>query len=156
MKAVIQRVTSAKVEVEGQITGQSGNGFLILLGVCENDTEKECKLLSDKIAKMRIFCDENDKMNLSLLDFKDSDEPYSVLVVSQFTLCANVRHGNRPDFFGAAKPDKAVPLYEQFMKNLSCDHGLRVEHGIFGADMKVSLLNDGPVTIIVDTDDLKK
>ena len=86
MKAVIQRVTSAKVEVEGQITGQIGNGFLILLGVCENDTEKECKLLSDKIAKMRIFCDENDKMNLSLLDFKDSDEPYSVLVVSQFTL----------------------------------------------------------------------
>ena len=156
MKAVIQRVTSAKVEVEGQITGQIGNGFLILLGVCENDTEKECKLLSDKIAKMRIFCDENDKMNLSLLDFKDSDEPYSVLVVSQFTLCANVRHGNRPDFFGAAKPDKAVPLYEQFMKKLSCDHGLRVEHGIFGADMKVSLLNDGPVTIIVDTDDLKK
>ncbi|MBE6572196.1 MAG: D-tyrosyl-tRNA(Tyr) deacylase [Ruminococcaceae bacterium] len=156
MKAVIQRVTSAKVEAEGQITGQIRNGFLILLGVCENDTEKECKLLSDKIAKMRIFCDENDKMNLSLLDFKDSDEPYCVLVVSQFTLCANVRHGNRPDFFGAAKPDKAVPLYEQFMKNLSDDYGLRVEHGIFGADMKVSLLNDGPVTIIVDTDDLKK
>lgn len=156
MKAVIQRVTSASVEIDGKISGSIKNGFLILLGVCQDDTEKECKLLSDKIAKMRVFTDENDKMNLSLLDFQNTDEPYGVLVVSQFTLCANVRHGNRPDFFGAAKPDKAIPLYEQFMKNLSDDYGLHVEHGVFGADMKVSLLNDGPVTIIVDTDDLKK
>ena len=156
MKAVIQRVTSAKVDIEGTTVGSIKNGFLILLGVCEGDTEKECKLLSDKIAKMRIFCDENDKMNLSLLDFLNNDEPYGVLVVSQFTLCANVRHGNRPDFFGAAKPKDAIPLYEQFMKNLSEDYGIPVQHGQFGADMKVSLLNDGPVTIIVDTNDLKK
>ena len=156
MKAVIQRVTSACVEIEGKVTGSIGNGFLILLGVCPEDTEKECKMLSDKIAKMRIFSDENDKMNLSLLDFKETENPYKVLVVSQFTLCANVRHGNRPDFFGAAKPAVAIPLYEQFMKNLTDDYGIEVQHGEFGADMKVSLLNDGPVTIIVDTDDLKK
>ena len=156
MKAVIQRVTSASVEIEGKLVASIENGFLILLGVCQGDTEKECKILSDKIAKMRIFTDENDKMNLSLLDFCNSENPYKVLVVSQFTLCANVRHGNRPDFFGAAKPDVAIPLYEQFMKNLTDDYGLSVEHGEFGADMKVRLLNDGPVTIIVDTDDLKK
>lgn len=156
MRAVIQRVTRASVEIEGKLVASIDNGFLILLGVCQDDTEKECKILSDKIAKMRIFTDENDKMNLSLLDFKEKEQPYKVLVVSQFTLCANVRHGNRPDFFGAAKPDVAIPLYEQFMKNLTDDYGLEVQHGEFGADMKVSLLNDGPVTIIVDTDDLKK
>ena len=156
MKAVVQRVTSASVAVDGKIIGEISNGFLVLLGVCEGDTSAECKMLSDKIAKMRIFSDENDKMNLSLLDFKDKENPYGVLVISQFTLCANTRHGNRPDFFGAAKPAVAIPLYEEFMENLKKDHGLHVECGEFGADMKVSLLNDGPVTIIIDTDELKK
>ncbi len=156
MKAVIQRVTHAEVSVDGNVIGKIGNGFLILLGVCMGDTEAECKILSDKIAKLRIFTDENDKMNRSLLDFKDCENPYGALVVSQFTLCANARHGNRPDFLAAAKPDTAIPLYEKFMENLKNDHGIHVEHGEFGADMKVSLLNDGPVTIILDTDELKK
>lgn len=156
MKAVIQRVTSASVDVDGKTIGKISNGFLVLLGVCEGDTEAECKILSDKIAKMRIFSDENDKMNLSLLDFKDREQPYGVLVISQFTLCANTRHGNRPDFFGAAKPSCAIPLYEKFMSNLREDYGLHIECGEFGADMKVSLLNDGPVTIVLDTDELKK
>ena len=156
MKAVIQRVTSAEVKVDGEILGSIKNGFLILLGVVEGDTETEAKLLSDKIAKMRIFSDENDKMNLSLLDFQNNDEPHKVLVISQFTLCANTRKGNRPDFFGAAKPAIAEPLYHRFMNNLREDYGLIVEEGEFGADMKVSLTNDGPVTIIIDTDDLKK
>ncbi len=156
MKAVIQRVTSAQVKVDGKILGSINDGFLILLGVVEGDTETEAKLLSDKIAKMRIFSDENDKMNLSLLDFQNNEEPHKVLVISQFTLCANTKKGNRPDFFGAAKPCVAEPLYHRFMNNLREDFGLSVEEGEFGADMKVSLTNDGPVTIIIDTDDLKK
>lgn len=156
MKAVIQRVTSASVEVDGKIIGSINNGFLILLGVVEGDTENEAKTLSDKIAKMRIFTDENDKMNLSLLDLQNGIEPYSVLVISQFTLCANTRRGNRPDFMGAAKPFVADPLYHRFMDNLREDYGLHVEEGEFGADMKVSLVNDGPVTIIIDTEELKK
>ncbi|MBR5553823.1 MAG: D-tyrosyl-tRNA(Tyr) deacylase [Clostridia bacterium] len=156
MKAVIQCVTDAQVAVDGNVIGKINCGFMILLGVCDTDTEQECKLLSDKIAKLRVFTDENDKMNLSLLDFQNTDEPYSVLVISQFTLCANTRRGNRPDFFGAARPEKAIELYELFMKNLENDYGIHVEHGEFGADMKVSLLNDGPVTIILDTDDWKK
>ena len=156
MKAVIQRVTTAKVEIDGKVAGSIKNGLLIFLGVAEGDTSKECKMLSDKIAKMRIFYDENEKMNLSLLDFKNCEEPYCALVISQFTLCANTRHGNRPDFFGAAKPAVAKPLYEEFMENLKKDYDIHVECGEFGADMKVSLLNDGPVTIVVDTDELKK
>ena len=156
MKAVIQRETTAEVVVDGKIWGSINNGFLILLGVVEGDTETEANLLSDKIAKMRIFSDENDKMNLSLLDFQNCEEPYKVLVISQFTLCSNTRKGNRPDFFGAAKPCVAEPLYHRFMNNLREDFGLCVEEGEFGADMKVSLTNDGPVTIIIDTDDLKR
>lgn len=156
MKAVIQRVTSAKVEVDGKTIGSIKSGFMILLGVVGGDTEAEAKLLSDKIAKMRVFSDENDKMNKSLLDFQDVDEPYSVLVISQFTLCANTKRGNRPDFMSAAKPPVADPLYHRFMDNLREDYKLRVEEGEFGADMKVTLTNDGPVTIIVDTDELKK
>ena len=156
MKAVIQRVTFAEVKVDGKVLGSINNGFLILLGVVDGDTEKEAKILSDKIAKMRIFTDENDKMNLSLLDLQSGEDPYSVLVISQFTLCANTKRGNRPDFMNAAKPPVAEPLYHRFMNNLREDHGLRVEEGEFGADMKVTLTNDGPVTIIVDTDELKK
>lgn len=156
MKAVIQRVTHASVTVDGTICGAIDNGFLVLLGVCPEDDRAIAEKLADKIAKMRIFCDENDKMNRSLLDFKDSTDPYAMLVVSQFTLCADTRRGNRPDFFGAAKPDKAEPLYEYFSDYVRKTYGLRVENGVFGADMKVELLNDGPVTIVIDTDDWKK
>lgn len=155
MKAVIQRVTSASVTVDGSVCGKIGNGFLVLLGVCPDDDEKAAQKLAEKIARLRVFCDENGKMNRSLLDHQNIPEPYGVLVVSQFTLCADTRRGNRPDFFGAAKPALAEPLYEYFSKYLRETFSLPVENGIFGADMKVSLLNDGPVTILMDTDEWK-
>lgn len=151
MKAVIQRVTNAKVTVDGEITGEIGQGFLVLLGVTEDDTEKEMKLLAKKVAEIRIFTDENDKMNLSL-DKVDGE----VLVVSQFTLCADLSHGRRPSFIKSAKPDKANKLYEQFCDELRTLGVRKVATGIFGADMKVELLNDGPVTIVMNTDEWKK
>ena len=150
MKAVIQRVSSASVEVEGQIVGSCQRGYLILLGVADGDTELDAELLCKKIAALRIFRDENDKMNLSIRDIDGE-----ALVISQFTLLANYRHGNRPDFLGSAKPDEANRLYEYF-KGLLARELRRVECGIFGADMKVSLTNDGPVTICMDSEVLKK
>ena len=150
MKAVIQRVSSASVEVEGQIVGSCQKGYLILLGVAEGDTELDAELLCKKIAALRIFRDENDKMNLSIRDIDGE-----ALVISQFTLLANYRHGNRPDFLESAKPDEAKRLYEYF-KGLLARELRRVECGIFGADMKVSLTNDGPVTICMDSEVLKK
>lgn len=150
MKAVIQRVSSASVEVDGQIVGSCKRGYLILLGVAEGDTEVDAELLCKKIAALRIFRDENDKMNLSIRDINGE-----ALVISQFTLLANYRHGNRPDFLASAKPDEANRLYEYFKDLLSCEL-CRVECGIFGADMKVSLTNDGPVTICMDSEVLKK
>lgn len=155
MKAVIQRVKKASVTVDGTVCGEIADGFLVLLGVCPDDTEKEAQKLADKIARLRVFCDENGKMNRSLLDFQNEPKPYGVLVVSQFTLCANTKHGNRPDFFGAANPSIAEPLYEYFSDYLRKAHSLSVENGIFGADMSVALINDGPVTILMDTDDWK-
>lgn len=150
MKAILQRVTFAEVKVEGDTVGKIDNGFLILLGVAEGDTEKEADALSAKVATLRVFTDENDKMNLSLADIDGE-----VLVISNFTLYADCSHGRRPNFMKAAKPDIAEPLYEYFCKKM-VDNGVRkVEKGIFGADMKVSLLNDGPVTIDIDTRDLK-
>jgi D-tyrosyl-tRNA(Tyr) deacylase len=148
MKAVIQRVTNARVTVDGEITGQIGTGFLVLLGVMQEDTEKEMALLAKKISEIRIFTDENDKMNLSL-----SQVDGEVLVVSQFTLCADIAKGRRPSFIPSAPAEKANRLYEAF-----CDELLRlgvrkVEKGVFGADMNVELLNDGPVTIIMNTDE---
>ncbi len=151
MKAVIQRVTKAKVTVEDKVTGEIGLGFLVLLGVTEDDTEKEMKLLAKKVSEIRIFTDENDKMNLSL-DKVDGE----VLVVSQFTLCADLSHGRRPSFIKSAKPDMANELYEKFCEELRSLGVRKVETGIFGADMKVELLNDGPVTIIMNTDEWKK
>lgn len=151
MKAVIQRVTNAKVTVDGKIIGEIGLGFLVLLGVTEDDTEKEMKLLAKKVSEIRIFTDENDKMNLSL-DKVDGE----VLVVSQFTLCADLSHGRRPSFIKSAKPDIANDLYEKFCNELRALGVKKVETGIFGADMKVELLNDGPVTIIMNTDEWKK
>lgn len=151
MKAVIQRVLNAKVTVNEQITGEIGKGFLVLLGVMEDDTENEMKLLAKKVAQLRVFEDENEKMNLSL-----GDVGGSVLVVSQFTLCADVSHGRRPSFIRSARPEKAKKLYEQFVCELH-EWGVdNVQTGIFGADMAVELLNDGPVTIIMDTDEWKK
>ena len=150
MRAVIQRVSSASVTVDGQVVGNCGRGYLILLGVAQEDTEQDADLLCKKIAALRIFRDENDKMNLSIRDIDGE-----ALVISQFTLYANYRHGNRPDFLASAKPDEANRLYEYFKAILSREIR-RVECGIFGADMKVSLTNDGPVTICMDSEVLKK
>ena len=151
MKAVIQRVTSADVKVDGKTVGSIGKGFLVLLGVMEGDTEKEAALMASKIAKLRVFEDSEEKMNLSVTDVDGE-----ILSVSQFTLCADVKKGNRPSFTPSAKPDEANALYEKFNSFLLSEGVRKVETGIFGADMKVSLLNDGPVTIIFDTDIWKK
>ena len=149
MKAVIQRVRHASVEVDGKTVGSCGHGLMVLLGVADGDTWEEGSCLLQKILKLRIFEDENGKMNRSILDVGGE-----MLVISQFTLLANCRHGNRPDFFGAAKPAVANELYERFVSEaaLAVPH---VGHGEFGADMKVSLLNDGPVTIVLDTNELR-
>jgi len=145
MIAVIQRVSEAKVEVEGKTVGACGKGFLILLGVAEGDTERDGILLAEKIRKMRIFEDENGKMNRALADVDGE-----LLVISQFTLLANYAHGNRPDFLNAAKPAVAEPLYDGFCEYIRT-YVPKTEKGIFGADMKVSLVNDGPVTIVMDS-----
>lgn len=146
MKAVIQRVLNANVKVDGKIIGEIDNGFMILLGVEQEDTEKDAQILATKTAKLRIFSDKDDKMNLSLLDTN-----YDALVISQFTLCANCKKGNRPSFAHSAPLEIANKLYEYFMEQLKANGINKVEHGEFGADMKVSLVNDGPVTIIYDT-----
>ena len=151
MKAVIQRVRSASVTVEGERISEIGGGLLILLGVAEGDAERDAEVLADKIANLRIFSDSEGKMNLSLLTTGGA-----ALVVSQFTLCANCSHGRRPDFFGAAKPAVAEELYEYFCNRIKMCGVAEIGKGIFGADMQVELLNDGPVTIIIDSGDLKK
>ena len=149
MKAVIQRVSHASVVVDGETTGACGQGYLILLGVAEGDTEVDAELLCRKIVNLRIFTDEAGKMNRSIKDIDGE-----MLVISQFTLMANYRHGNRPDFLASAKPDEANRLYEYF-KALAAKEVRRVESGVFGAHMEVSLLNDGPVTIVMDSEVLK-
>ena len=145
MKAVIQRVQYASVEVDGKVVGSCKEGYLLLLGVAEGDTTVEADLLARKILDLRIFQDEAGKMNRSIKDIAGE-----VLLISQFTLLADYRRGNRPDFLASAKPDVAKPLYEYFGKKLEEGVG-HVGYGIFGADMKVSLLNDGPVTIVIDS-----
>ena len=144
MKVVIQRVKSASVTIDEKITATIENGMLILLGISVDDTEKSIAWLTKKIANLRIFEDENGKMNLSLKNVSGK-----ILLVSQFTLYANAQRGNRPDFLQAAKPDKAIPLYEKFIENLK-SYNIDVKTGTFGADMQVSLINDGPVTIILE------
>lgn len=144
MKIVLQRVNSASVKVDGEICGSIGKGYLVLLGVGHEDTEEDCRRLADKIINLRIFSDENDKINLSLTDVGGD-----LLVVSQFTLYADCRKGNRPNFIQAGKPDKAEELYDCFVEYCR-SKGKRVETGIFGADMKVSLENDGPFTVILE------
>ena len=151
MKAILQRVKFAKVEVGGETVGEIGQGFLVLLGVAKEDDKKEAEVLSNKIAGLRVFTDENDKLNLSLDDIGGE-----VLVISNFTLCADCSHGRRPSFIAAARPEQAEPLYEYFCQRLRDAGVKKVAQGIFGADMAVSLLNDGPVTIDINSKDLKR
>ena len=148
MKAILQRVTHAKVTIDGQVSGEIGTGFLVLLGVAPEDTQEEALYLARKIAGLRVFTDENDKMNLALADVGGR-----LLVVSQFTLYADCRKGNRPSFTGAGAPDHANRLYEYFMEQCK-KHVEKVAHGEFGADMKVDLLNDGPFTLMLDSKEL--
>lgn len=151
MKAVLQRVSSASVTVEGELVSQINQGFLILLGVETADDEKEATALAKKISGLRIFTDENDKMNLSLADVDGE-----VIVVSNFTLCADCKKGRRPNFENAARGEQANSLYEFFCETLENLGVKKVAKGIFGADMKVELLNDGPVTLIMDSQVLSK
>ena len=145
MRSVVQRVNSASVAVDERIIGKIGKGLLVLLGVCDDDTDADMKWLADKISGLRIFTDENDKMNLSLEDVSGE-----ILVVSQFTLYGDCKKGRRPNFTGAGKPDHAEKMYEEFVKYLKTKIET-VETGSFGADMKVNLENDGPVTLIIDS-----
>lgn len=146
MRAVIQRVTDASVTIEGKVKASIGAGYMVLLGVELTDAKEDAEWLASKIAQLRVMNDEHGKMNL---DIKQTDG--GVLVISQFTLHAAYKKGNRPSFIKAARPDVAIPLYEHFCDQLSLLLGKKVETGVFGADMKVSLTNDGPVTIVMDT-----
>jgi len=146
MKSVIQRVSKASVTIEGKVVSEIKNGLLILLGIEPADSEEDIEWLSKKIANLRIFNDENGVMNNSLIDKKGD-----AIIVSQFTLHANTKKGNRPSYINAAKPEIAIPLYEQFIANFEMQIGKKVGTGEFGADMKVELVNDGPVTIIIDS-----
>ena len=150
MRAVVQRVRNASVAVDNAVTGSIKHGLLVYLGVCDSDTEEICAKMASKIARMRIFRDSEEKMNLSV-----SDIGGDVLVVSQFTLYASMKKGNRPSFDGAGKPEWAEKLYENFMEQLRA-LDLHVEHGVFGAHMHVKYENDGPVTMIMDSDELFK
>ena len=150
MKFVIQRVNNASVEVEKRIVGKINQGFLVLIGITNSDTKEIADMLISKLLKLRIFEDENGKMNLSIKDVNGS-----LLLVSQFTLYASCKKGNRPDFLNAAKPDYANELYEYIIDRCK-NENIEVQTGIFGAEMKVSLLNDGPVTIILDSEELVK
>lgn len=150
MKVVIQRVSEASVLAEGNITGKIGSGLMILVGIEESDNESDIEYLTKKIVNLRMFEDSDGVMNISLLDTGGE-----ILLISQFTLHAQTRKGNRPSYIKAARPDTAIPLYEKFKKSLTKASGREVKSGIFGADMKVSLVNDGPVTIIIDTKEEK-
>ena len=146
MKAVVQRVSEASVLITGAINSQISKGILIFLGISDNDTSEDILWLSNKIANLRIFNDENEVMNKSLIDINGD-----VIVVSQFTLMASTKKGNRPSYINAAKPEIAIPLYKKFIAQIEADLNKKVGTGVFGADMKVELTNDGPVTIIIDS-----
>lgn len=145
MRAVVQRVSRAEVKVDGKVTGSIEKGLLVFVGVAPDDTEKDMEYIADKVVNLRIFEDENEKMNLSLEDVGGS-----LLIVSQFTLFGDCRKGRRPNFTGSCEPVKAEKMYEEMIKYLK-EKGINTEHGIFGADMKVDLLNDGPVTLLLDS-----
>lgn len=146
MRAVIQRVTAANCEVEGIVTGAIDTGFVVLLGIEDTDNIEDLEWLASKIVNIRVFSDENGLMNKALPDVEGN-----ILLISQFTLFASTKKGNRPGFTKAARPDKAIPLYEAMNKQLSVLLGKPVQTGVFGADMKIALVNDGPVTITIDT-----
>ena len=146
MRVVIQRVGEAEVKVDGETIGKIGSGLLVLAGFEANDNQKDLEWMSGKICKLRIFNDENGVMNISV-----KDAGGDILLVSQFTLHADAQKGNRPSYIKAARPEIAIPLYEQFIKQLEFDLGKSIQTGRFGADMKVSLMNDGPVTILLDS-----
>ncbi len=145
MKSVIQRVSEANVKVDGKIAGEIGKGLMLLVGIDENDEKADAEWLVQKVLNLRVFGDEDGKLNLSVKDISGE-----ILCISQFTLIADYKKGNRPSFIKAAKPDKAVPLFDYFKEELA-KSGLKTASGIFGADMKVSLINDGPVTIVMDS-----
>lgn len=148
MRAVIQRVSEASCKVDGKITGEINIGLLVLLGIESEDNSSDVHWLAQKIINMRIFNDENDLMNKSLLDVEGD-----ILLISQFTLMANTKKGNRPSFIRASKPDQAIVLYEEMISSLENLLGKKIKTGIFGADMKINLINDGPVTIMMNTQD---
>jgi D-aminoacyl-tRNA deacylase len=147
MKAVVQRVLESSVVVSNQTVGKIGKGYTVLLGVVKGDTENEAEVLAGKVARLRIFCDDNEKMNLSLIDIVGS-----ALVISQFTLCADIKKGNRPSFTESAEPEEAKRLYEYFVCKLKEFGVADVQTGIFAAKMRLEIVNDGPVTIVLDTD----
>ena len=149
MRAIVQRVKKSELYIDNQMFSKIERGFLVLLGVTETDTDEDLKALADKILKLRVFEDENGKMNLSL-----SDIGGELQIVSQFTLYADCHHGNRPSFINAARPDFANPMYEKFVKYCK-ETGINVETGVFGADMKINLINDGPVTIALEAENGK-
>ena len=146
MRAIIQRVNSASCSIEGKISGKIDKGFMILLGIEDSDTDEDLIWLAQKISNMRIFSDENGLMNKALADVQGN-----ILLISQFTLFASTKKGNRPGFTRSARPDLAIPLYEKMIRELSQLTGTKIQTGVFGADMQISLVNDGPVTIIMDT-----
>lgn len=150
MRVVVQRCSRAEVRIDGNSVGKIGQGFMLLVGITETDTTTEADLLAKKIAQLRVFEDEAGKMNLAIRDVGGA-----ILSISQFTLYADCRKGNRPSFIRAARPEQASPLYDYFNETLRTTYGLTVETGRFGADMKVDFINDGPVTILLDTDELK-
>lgn len=149
MRIVVQRCSRAEVRIDNQVVGKIGRGFLLLVGITDGDTSKEADLLAKKVAQMRVFEDAEGKMNLSLADVDGA-----ILSISQFTLYADCRKGNRPSFIRAARPETAEPLYDYFNRQLRETYGLQVETGRFGADMKVDFINDGPVTILLDSSEL--
>ncbi len=148
MRVIVQRTTHATVSIEGKIVGQIEQGFMLLVGITHTDTKTEADYIAKKVAQLRVFEDAEGKMNLCLKDIGGA-----ILSISQFTLYADTRHGNRPSFIQAAHPEQAAPLYDYFNEQLRTTYGLHVETGHFGADMKVDFINDGPVTIIIDSAD---
>ena len=150
MRVVVQRCLRAEVRIAGETVGQIGRGFLLLVGVTDGDTTKEADLLAKKVGQMRVFEDAEGKMNLGLKEVAGA-----ILSISQFTLYADCKKGNRPSFIRAARPETAEPLYDYFNERLRTEYGLQVETGRFGADMKVDFINDGPVTILLDSEELR-
>ena len=149
MRVVVQRCARAEVRIDGEPVGRIGKGFLLLVGITDGDTQAQADLLAKKVAQMRVFEDAEGKMNLALKDVEGT-----ILSISQFTLYADCKKGNRPSFIRAARPETAAPLYDYFNERLRTEYGLQVETGRFGADMKVDFINDGPVTILLDSDEL--